>query len=79
MMQRPRLSSSSGVSEEEDDGSRRVTKGLWAGPIYKGRLINGREKQGGQDAIISPQKRLDFRDGSKGKIRCGSGGIKKWT
>ena len=38
-------------------------EGLWAGPIYKGRLINGREKRGGQDAIISPQKRLDFRDG----------------
>ena len=37
-------------------------EGLWAGPIYKGRLINGREKRGGQDVIISPQKRLDFRD-----------------
>ena len=22
-------------------------KGLWAGPIYKGRLVNGREKRGG--------------------------------
>ena len=34
-----------------------------AGPIYKGRLINGRGKRGGQDVIISPQKRLDFQDG----------------
>ena len=38
-------------------------EGLWARPIYKGWLVNGREKRGGQDAIISPQKRLDFRDG----------------
>ena len=38
-------------------------EGLWAGPIYKRRLINGREKQGGHDAIISPQKCLNFRDG----------------
>ena len=38
-------------------------EGLWAGPIYNGRLINGRKKRGGQDAIISPQKCLDFRDG----------------
>ena len=38
-------------------------EGLWAGPIYKGRLINGREKRGGQDVIISLQTRLDFRDG----------------
>ena len=22
-------------------------EGLWAGPIYKGRLVNGREKRGG--------------------------------
>ena len=40
-----------------------VNEGLWAGPIYKARLINGREKRGGQDVIILPQKRLDFRDG----------------
>ena len=45
------------MMEEKSD------EGLWAGPIYKGRLINGREKRGSQDAIISPQKRLDFRDG----------------
>ena len=38
-------------------------EGLWAGPIYKGRLINGREKRGGQDVVILPRKRLDFRDG----------------
>ena len=38
-------------------------EGLWAGPIYKGRLINGHEKRGDQDVIILPQKRLDFRDG----------------
>ena len=41
----------------------RSDEGLWAGPIYKERLINGREKRGGQDVIILPQKRLDFRDG----------------
>ena len=33
----------------------------WA--IYKVRLISGREKRGGHDVIISPQKRLDFWDG----------------
>ena len=31
--------------------------------IYKVRLISGREKRGGHGVIISPQKRLDFRDG----------------
>ena len=40
-----------------------VNEGLWAGPIYKVRLISGREKRGGHGVIISPQKRLDFRDG----------------
>ena len=30
--------------------------------IYKVRLISGREKRGGHGVIISPQKRLDFRD-----------------
>ena len=30
--------------------------------IYKVRLISGREKRGGHGAIISPQRRLDFRD-----------------
>ena len=29
------------MMEEKSD------EGLWAGPIYKGRLVNGREKQGG--------------------------------
>lgn len=38
-------------------------EGLWAGPIYKARLINGREKRGGHDVIILPRKSLDFRDG----------------
>ena len=31
--------------------------------IYKVRLISGREKRGGHGVIISPQKRLEFRDG----------------
>ena len=63
---------------EEDDrrGRMRRPEGR---AIYKARLISGREKRGGHDAVISPERRLDFRDGSKGKIRCGSGGIKKWT
>ena len=39
-----------------------VNEGLWAGPIYKARLINGREKRGGHDVIIMPRKRLDFWD-----------------
>ena len=30
--------------------------------IYKVRLISGHEKQGGHGVIISPRKRLDFRD-----------------
>ena len=44
--------------------------------IYKGELISGREKRGGPGAVISPERRLDFQDGSKDKIRCGSGGVK---
>ena len=44
--------------------------------IYKGELISGREKRGGHGAVISPERRLDFRDGSKDKIRCGYGGVK---
>ena len=44
--------------------------------IYKGELISGREKRGGHGAVISPERRLDFRDSSKDKIRCGSGGVK---
>ena len=73
MMQRPRLRKTRGAaaaaelelwaSEEEDDGSRRVTKGLWAGPIYKGRLVNGARNEEAEDMIILPQKRLDSRDG----------------
>ena len=47
---------------------RKTTEGrsdedLRAGPIYKGRLLNGCEKRGSQDVTILPQKRLDFRDG----------------
>ena len=30
--------------------------------IYKVKLISGREKRGGHGVIISPQRRLDFRD-----------------
>ena len=51
-LERQRRKTMEGKSDED----------LWAGPIYKERLINGREKRGGQDAIISPQKRLGFRD-----------------
>ena len=29
---------------------------------YKVKLISGREKRGGHGVIISPQRRLDFRD-----------------
>ena len=43
---------------------------------YKGKLISGREKRGGHGAVISPERRLNFRDGSKDKIHCGSGGVK---
>ena len=32
--------------------------------IYKVRLISGREKRGGHGVVISPYKRLDFRDGN---------------
>ena len=32
--------------------------------IYKVRLISGREKRGGHDVVISPQKRLNFQDGT---------------
>ena len=56
---RRRRSSSSGATEEEDEGER-SDEGLWAGPIYKVRLISGREKRGGQGVIILLQKRLDF-------------------
>ena len=44
--------------------------------IYKASLISGREKRGGHGVVISPERRLDFRDGSKDKIRCDSGGVK---
>ena len=44
-----------------------MNEDLWAGLIYKVQLISGREKRGGHGVIISPQKRLDFRDDSKEK------------
>ena len=46
-----------------------MTGDAWAGLIYKVQLISGREKRGGHGVIISPQKRLDFRDRHKDKIR----------
>ena len=52
-LERQRRKTMEGKSDED----------LWAGPIYKGRLVNGRGKRGGEDMIILPQKRLDFRDG----------------
>ena len=54
-----------------------MAEGLSGRTIYKGELISGREKRGGHGVVISPERRLDFRDGSKDKIRCGSGGVKK--
>ena len=36
---------------------------LWAGPIYKGRLVNGRGKRGGERHDYLVAERLDFRDG----------------
>ena len=61
--------------EEEDDRRGRMERPEGRA-IYKARLISGREKRGGHGAVISPERRLDFRDGSKDKIRCGSGGVK---
>ena len=55
--------------ERQDSGERRKTMevtsnwSLMGRAIYKVRLISGREKRGGHGVIISPQKRLDFRDG----------------
>ena len=43
---------------------------------YKVKLISGCEKRGGHGVVISPSRRLDFRDGSKDKIRCGYSGVK---
>ena len=44
--------------------------------IYKDELISGREKRGGHGVVILLERRLDFRDGNKDKIRCGYGGVK---
>ena len=73
MMQRPRLRKTRGAAAAAElelwgvrggrlgiEGS---DEGLWAGLIYKVRLVSGREKRGDHGVIISPQKRLDFRDG----------------
>ena len=55
--------------ERQYSGERRKTMEatsnwrLMGRAIYKVRLISGREKRGGHGVIISPQKRLDFRDG----------------
>ena len=55
--------------ERQYSGERRKTMeatsnwSLMGRAIYKVRLISGREKRGGHGVIISPQKRLDFRDG----------------
>ena len=55
--------------ERQYSGERRKTMEatsnwrLMGRAIYKVRLISGRGKRGGHGVIISPQKRLDFRDG----------------
>ena len=58
VMQRPRSRTTRGAAAAAEiehwgvRGGRRGTEesdeGLWAGPIYKGRLVNGREKRGGR-------------------------------
>ena len=75
MMQRPELvktrrpAAAAAELERQYSGERRKTMEatsnwrLMGRAIYKVRLISGREKRGGHGVIISPQKRLDFRDG----------------
>ena len=76
MMQRPRstrtrssvAAAAAAELEQHRNSERKETTegGEWKGPegrvIYKARLISGREKRGGHSVIISPQRRLDFRD-----------------
>ena len=75
MMQRPesvktRRPAAAVELERQYSGERRKTMeatsnwSLMGRAIYKVRLISGREKRGGHGVIISPQKRLDFRDGN---------------
>ena len=51
--------------EEEDDRRGRMERPEGRA-IYKASLISGREKRGGHGAVISPERRLDFWNGSKG-------------
>ena len=60
------------LEQHKSSERKRTTEGgEWERPegrvIYKARLISGREKRGGHGVIISPERRLDFRDGSKDK------------
>ena len=90
VMQRPRstrtrssaaAAAAAELEQHKSSERKRMTEGggwkrLEGRAIYKARLISGREKRGGHGVIISPERRLDFRNGSKDKIRCGSGGVK---
>ena len=90
VMQRPRstrtrssvAAAAAAELEQHRSSERKETTegGEWKGPegrvIYKARLISGREKRGCHGVIISPERRLDFQDGSKDKIHCGYGGVK---
>ena len=89
VMQRPRLTKTGGATAaavaELGQGSssarkkmreREVPESPSGRPIYKGELVKrARESRRPRRGYL-PTKRLDFRDNSKDKIRCGSGGVK---
>ena len=51
-------------------------KGPPGRPIYKGKLISGRENQGDHGVVISSRNASIFGMTVNVKIRCGSGGVK---
>ena len=59
--------------EEEEREREKSTLG-W--PIYKAKSFKWARDSRRPRRGYLPMKRLDFRDGSKDKIRCGSGGVK---
>ena len=61
---------------EEEEGERE--KKALGRPIYKA-VISGREIQGDHGVVISPSRRLDFRNDSKSKDPLRIWRSKKWT
>ena len=89
VMQRPELvttrrPAAATAAEVEQHGTVRGRRRQWkesekgptGRPIYKGKLISGRENQGDHGVVISPRNASIFGMTVNVKIRCGSGGVK---